>query len=250
MTKAENLKSYLQHNETKDFQIAKLREYEKIGNLEECYLAIEKTKPEETKNCNAKKKRIIEKRLHGRHYQNRTGKVRDSMEKRYLFRGKRSDTGEWVEWNMITGIPHDVHILDNTICQCTGVEDKNGKLIFENDILEGHFDDESLEDIIRTKVVWEKNGFATIEPGSIDKESLDEFTTENYEVIGNIFDNPELPEDENEEFVTMTLRDGSVIGVQVNEKYIQVETGCYGMILSADDFMEAMREATAEGEKE
>lgn len=172
------------------------------------------------------------------------------MEKRYLFRGKRSDTGEWVEWNMITGIPHDVHILDNTICQCTGVEDKNGKLIFENDILEGHFDDESLEDIIRTKVVWEKSGFVTIEPGSIDKESLDEFTTENYEVIGNIFDNPELLEDENEEFVTMTLRDGSVIGVQVNEKYIQVETGCYGMILSADDFMEAMREATAEGEKE
>lgn len=52
MTKAENLKSYLKYNGTKDFQIAKLREYEKIGNLEECYLAIEKTKPEETKNCN------------------------------------------------------------------------------------------------------------------------------------------------------------------------------------------------------
>ena len=50
------------------------------------------------------------------------------MENRYLCRGKRIDNGEWVEWNMLTGIPHDVHILDNTICQCTGLKDKNGKL--------------------------------------------------------------------------------------------------------------------------
>ena len=50
------------------------------------------------------------------------------MESRYLYRGKRIDNGEWVEWNMLTGIPHDVHILDNTICQCTGLKDKNGKL--------------------------------------------------------------------------------------------------------------------------
>ena len=185
------------------------------------------------------------------------------MVDRFLSRAKTYD-GEWVKGYLMpwTGAGQDhfmiaeqnqtgtrqIAIQPQTICQRTGVEDKNGKLIFENDILEGHFDDESLEDTIRTKVVWEKSGFVAIEPGSIDRESLDEFTTENYEVIGNIFDNPESLEDENEVFATMTLRDGSVIEVQINKEYIRVETGGVGMMLPADDFIKAMYKATAEGE--
>lgn len=116
------------------------------------------------------------------------------MQNRFLCRGKRIDNGEWVEWNMLTGIPHDVHILDNTICQCTGLKDKNGKLIFENDILSWHIDVEFPEDETRKRVVWHKNGWCTNEPGCDDYEELDDFDSENFEVIGNMIDNPELLE--------------------------------------------------------
>lgn len=40
----------------------------------------------------------------------------ESMEDRYLFKGKEKDSGKWLEWNVMEGIPHNVTILTNTIC--------------------------------------------------------------------------------------------------------------------------------------
>ena len=76
------------------------------------------------------------------------------MENRYLFRGKRIDNGEWVEgylsYPFCTKKGNESYyfyakdslgffcrcVVDaSTICRCTGCEDMNGKLIFENDIL-------------------------------------------------------------------------------------------------------------------
>lgn len=51
------------------------------------------------------------------------------MKDRYLFKAKRLDNGEWVEWDAIAGIPENVSILTDTICQCTGLKDENDKLI-------------------------------------------------------------------------------------------------------------------------
>lgn len=130
------------------------------------------------------------------------------MENRYLFRGKRIDNGEWVVGDLVHSVYKigdtcigqygnevGVHEVEpSTICQCTGIKDEKGNLIFENDILSGHIDVEIPEDETRKRVVWHENGWCTNEPGCDDYEELDDFDSENFEVIGNKIDNPELLE--------------------------------------------------------
>lgn len=131
------------------------------------------------------------------------------MESRYLYRAKRIDNGEWVIGAVLfhdndaatifnqhpaDGSLQGFEVDINTICQCTGLKDKSGRLIFENDIIEAHLDDIFPEDVTRARVVWEKNGWVTSEPGSIDMEYLDDFDAEHFEVVSNVFDNPELLE--------------------------------------------------------
>lgn len=132
------------------------------------------------------------------------------MNDRYLFKAKRIDNGEWVIGNLIFSVYHKndacvgqygnevgMHEADSsTICQCTGLKDKNGKLIWENDIVRdkhGNF----------YKVFWQNNyyQFSWICVKSdvflIGAEwSLWGFKSFEIEVIGNIFDNKDLLESE------------------------------------------------------
>ena len=169
------------------------------------------------------------------------------MQDRYLFCGKRIDNGEWVIGNRIDdGVTGQVfiHAVGNsvnesdkvgeegclqfvafevapsTICQFTGLKDKNGKLIFDGDIVEllGHrgvieyvcgglgiwyrknIDWEEIQANIMRVTGCENILYACENDNYISLWEIywnfnDEY---NYlttvEVIGNKFDNPELLE--------------------------------------------------------
>ena len=138
------------------------------------------------------------------------------MEDRYLFRGKRIDTGKWVEGyfvqtaegsyivvpykaSTILGEGSIIEVDASTICQCTGLKDKNGKLIWENDIV--RFDIYKYEKMISSIVsdvqwcdeIW---SFSIVVNAENNRGTLGHVLDFNKEVkvIGNKFDNPELLE--------------------------------------------------------
>ena len=94
------------------------------------------------------------------------------------------------------GSPFAYDVRPETICQFTGLCDKNGKRIWENDIMMAHFDESYPEDATYVAVEWNVAGWVTQEAGSTDREYLDEFDLEHFEVVGNIFDNKELLQEE------------------------------------------------------
>ena len=130
-----------------------------------------------------------------------------------LFRTKRMVSEKWVEGNYVEkydllGKRHLILYTDNyvrwkcveivpeTLCQFTGLCDKNGNRIWENDILMAHLDESYPEDATYETVEWGVAGWVGHEIGSTDKEYLNKFDLEHYEVVGNIFDNKELLQEE------------------------------------------------------
>jgi len=126
------------------------------------------------------------------------------MKDRYLFKAKTC-TGEWVsgflhckenKWYISNkvGIPFAFEVRPDTICQCTGLKDKNGNLILENDIV-FVTDDDGCSGQIDTGVgeIDFLDGLWYIS-GNVQNALYDIDKCFQLEVIGNIFDNPELLE--------------------------------------------------------
>lgn len=161
------------------------------------------------------------------------------MNNRYLFKAKRISDGEWIvgylyrlsennpPFIMLRKYGESYEVDEHTICQCTGLKDKNGKLIWENDILSGHIDDDFPENETKKYVLWHENGWHTKEINSVDYEALDNFDSENFEVVGNIFENPKLwKEGENmnregyrDDVAETAIRNVTYIPRHINEVY-------------------------------
>lgn len=145
--------------------------------------------------------------------------------RKILFKAKRIDNGEWVEGCIVidqsrlnifkyriqpieSGVLYAPPIDPDTLCQYTGFTDKNGKKIWENDILRYSYDYDGspfLKDGEEIKyragaVFWSewRGSWAVCGRGNKKCTNNDVFkynrNPNRTEVIGNIFDNPELLE--------------------------------------------------------
>ena len=129
------------------------------------------------------------------------------MEDRYLFKAKHFE--KWHIGNIVKE-PDGLYIRDikenvmayiddeSTICQCTGLKDKNGNLIWENDVV-GFWDTYSTENgqaeaDCDGKVVWDDETISFQVTNRLSSESYE--VLDECSVIGNIFDNKELLESE------------------------------------------------------
>lgn len=126
------------------------------------------------------------------------------MERSNLFRGKRTDTGEWVygwycrypfgRWPLKDAIiPSDdaedghfafVEIDPDTLGEYTGLPDKNGIKIFEGDIVKK----KDYNGIREMKVIFSKGEFCCWYDGAYKFYSLND---SRIEVVGNIYESVE-----------------------------------------------------------
>ena len=142
------------------------------------------------------------------------------MKREIKFRGKVTKTKQWVYGDLLhvgngciittnselgetlpdgdIGLAYSLDefavVIPETVGQFTGLLDKNGKEIYEGDIIRSY---DSENNPITHSISWDNKKACYVATmlqypllgGSIDKGWIDEFEKE---VIGNIFDNPEL----------------------------------------------------------
>lgn len=131
---------------------------------------------------------------------------RDFMIRNTLFRGKRKDTGEWIEgyffkiwdrtfilWGMTNDHPNMIEVIPETVSQFISLTDRYEKKIFEGDIVNiitgiNGYKSTYHSTIQEVKYIAD-SGIAVFRP--FDNSDIVEI-----EVIGNIYDNKELLEND------------------------------------------------------
>ena len=144
-------------------------------------------------------------------------RIGGNMEDRYLFKAKRLDNHYWILGFLsvnktgkyfirpICGSALSSEEVDkNTICQCTGLKDRNGKLVWENDIIKYHFGElyaqiryGAYQSCFDSKKAEHIGFYVDWSESSNYRKDLGYWINMvNAEAVGNIFDNPELLESE------------------------------------------------------
>ena len=122
-----------------------------------------------------------------------------------LFRGKRADNGEWVVGVYMPAVDNDppyifrsprygmgYEVDPTTIGECISLRDKNGKLIFEGDVVRVHGDDlpHWIGDGEIRGVKYCDGAYTPF--SEYDSDCGTYVLAGDCEIIGNVVDNPEL----------------------------------------------------------
>ena len=121
-----------------------------------------------------------------------------------LFKGKRTDNNEWIYGNLIHTKKEDLDYYEiitldglqsstvktETVRQFTGLTDKNGKKIFEGDVINAQWRSRSSAEVVFESGMFKAHGMSLI------TWIADPFYR--CKIIGNIYDNPELMEGKND----------------------------------------------------
>ena len=126
------------------------------------------------------------------------------------FRGKRIDSGEWVEGDLVqfkhfNGTKfddvvaislqhHDLgkfEVDPTTVGQFTGLTDKNGKEIFEGDVVEYESYPRNQNEQVSFSLY--EAGFYPFTKPALGGYEWDYIDSKHCQIIGNIHDNPDLP---------------------------------------------------------
>ena len=125
------------------------------------------------------------------------------MNREILFRGKQKGNGMWLcgdlrQWSETRkgicdyALKHTIEVDSATVGQYTGMTDKNGKRIFEGDILHFDYTGKHLGVEGAAPVIFENGKFGVKWGWHKDFVCLDGFANTTMEIVGNIHDNPEL----------------------------------------------------------
>lgn len=115
-----------------------------------------------------------------------------------LFKAKRVDDGKWVEGllarygksteyaNIINEHEILVPVYANTVCQYTGLTDKNGMKIWENDIVEIPREDDCF------RIEWQEDTASFVMNNDSFSVTFDNYWSYETEVISNVFNESEV----------------------------------------------------------
>nr|DAJ87951.1 MAG TPA: YopX protein [Caudoviricetes sp.] len=108
---------------------------------------------------------------------------------------------EVAQYKDVVGVSRFIKFKNTILMQSTCLYDENGKEIFEGDIVqfEDYYIESDLPYINRGIVEWSQGQFTITNRASVEMEDLLDGEFLDLTIIGNIYENPELLQEQNKE---------------------------------------------------